>query len=98
MVEHQGTGPDRARWVCETLARDIGGRAVDGFEEGGVRSFRVQVGRGSDPDGPGDGGRDLREQVSEETLASGTKTRDLGGTASTDEMADAVTQRLGKSA
>jgi tartrate dehydrogenase/decarboxylase / D-malate dehydrogenase len=33
----------------------------------------------------------------EETLASGTKTRDLGGTASTDEMADAVTQRLGKS-
>ena len=34
----------------------------------------------------------------EETLASGTKTRDLGGTASTDEMADAVTQRLGKSA
>jgi len=34
----------------------------------------------------------------EETLASGTKTRDLGGTASTDEMADAVAQRLGKSA
>ena len=34
----------------------------------------------------------------EETLASGTKTRDLGDTASTDEMADAVTQRLGKSA
>lgn len=30
----------------------------------------------------------------EETLASGTKTRDLGGTASTDEMADAVTGRL----
>jgi tartrate dehydrogenase/decarboxylase/D-malate dehydrogenase len=30
----------------------------------------------------------------EETLASGTKTRDLGGTASTDEMADAVTERL----
>jgi tartrate dehydrogenase/decarboxylase / D-malate dehydrogenase len=30
----------------------------------------------------------------EETLASGTKTRDLGGTASTDEMADAVTEKL----
>jgi tartrate dehydrogenase/decarboxylase / D-malate dehydrogenase len=30
----------------------------------------------------------------EDTLASGTKTRDLGGTASTDEMADAVTERL----
>jgi tartrate dehydrogenase/decarboxylase / D-malate dehydrogenase len=31
----------------------------------------------------------------EETLASGTRTRDLGGTASTDEMTDAVVQRLG---
>jgi tartrate dehydrogenase/decarboxylase/D-malate dehydrogenase len=31
----------------------------------------------------------------EETLASGTKTRDLGGTASTEEMADAVVQSLG---
>jgi tartrate dehydrogenase/decarboxylase / D-malate dehydrogenase len=30
----------------------------------------------------------------EETLASGTKTSDLGGTATTDEMADAVVQRL----
>jgi tartrate dehydrogenase/decarboxylase/D-malate dehydrogenase len=30
----------------------------------------------------------------EETLASGTKTRDLGGTATTDEMADAVALRL----
>jgi tartrate dehydrogenase/decarboxylase / D-malate dehydrogenase len=30
----------------------------------------------------------------EETLASGTKTRDLGGTATTDEMADAVVQSL----
>ncbi len=30
----------------------------------------------------------------EETLASGTKTRDLGGSATTDEMADAVAQRL----
>src|SRR5919199_597126 len=31
----------------------------------------------------------------EETIASGTKTRDLGGTASTDEMADAVVRSLG---
>src|ERR687890_1083604 len=31
----------------------------------------------------------------EETLASGTKTRDLGGQASTEEMTDAVVQRLG---
>jgi tartrate dehydrogenase/decarboxylase / D-malate dehydrogenase len=31
----------------------------------------------------------------EATLASGTKTSDLGGTATTDEMADAVVQRLG---
>jgi tartrate dehydrogenase/decarboxylase/D-malate dehydrogenase len=31
----------------------------------------------------------------EETLASGTKTRDLGGTASTDEVTEAVVQRLG---
>ena len=31
----------------------------------------------------------------EETLASGTKTRDLGGTATTDEVADEVAQRLG---
>jgi tartrate dehydrogenase/decarboxylase/D-malate dehydrogenase len=31
----------------------------------------------------------------EETLASGTKTRDLGGTATTEEVADAVVQRLG---
>ena len=30
----------------------------------------------------------------EETLASGTKTRDLGGTASTDEVTDAVVHRL----
>jgi tartrate dehydrogenase/decarboxylase/D-malate dehydrogenase len=30
----------------------------------------------------------------EETLASGTKTRDLGGTASTQEVADAVAGRL----
>jgi tartrate dehydrogenase/decarboxylase/D-malate dehydrogenase len=30
----------------------------------------------------------------EETLASGTKTSDLGGTATTDELADAVVQRL----
>jgi len=30
----------------------------------------------------------------EETLASGTKTRDLGGSASTDEMTDAVVRRL----
>jgi tartrate dehydrogenase/decarboxylase/D-malate dehydrogenase len=30
----------------------------------------------------------------EEILASGTKTTDLGGTATTDEMADAVVQRL----
>ncbi len=30
----------------------------------------------------------------EETLASGTKTRDLGGSATTVEMADAVAQRL----
>jgi len=34
----------------------------------------------------------------EETLASGTKTRDLGGTATTDEMADAVAQNLERSA
>jgi tartrate dehydrogenase/decarboxylase/D-malate dehydrogenase len=34
----------------------------------------------------------------EETLASGTKTRDLGGTATTDEMADAVAQKLERSA
>ena len=34
----------------------------------------------------------------EETLASGTKTSDLGGTATTDEMADAVAQRLAGSA
>ena len=34
----------------------------------------------------------------EETLASGTKTSDLGGTATTDEMADAVAQRLARSA
>ncbi|CAA9399853.1 D-malate dehydrogenase [decarboxylating] [uncultured Rubrobacteraceae bacterium] len=33
----------------------------------------------------------------EETLASGTRTRDLGGTASTDEATDAVVQRLGDS-
>ncbi len=31
----------------------------------------------------------------EETLASGTKTRDLGGIATTEEMADAVVRRLG---
>ncbi len=31
----------------------------------------------------------------EVTLESGTKTRDLGGTASTDEMTDAVVQRIG---
>jgi len=31
----------------------------------------------------------------EATLASGTKTRDLGGTATTDEVANAVVQRLG---
>ncbi|CAA9465874.1 MAG: D-malate dehydrogenase [decarboxylating] [uncultured Rubrobacteraceae bacterium] len=31
----------------------------------------------------------------EDTLASGTKTRDLGGTATTDEMTDVVVQRLG---
>ena len=31
----------------------------------------------------------------EATLASGTKTRDLGGTAPTDEVANAVVQRLG---
>jgi tartrate dehydrogenase/decarboxylase/D-malate dehydrogenase len=31
----------------------------------------------------------------EETLASGTKTRDLGGTASTDEVTEAVVRRLG---
>jgi tartrate dehydrogenase/decarboxylase / D-malate dehydrogenase len=30
----------------------------------------------------------------EVTLASGTKTNDLGGTATTDEMANAVVQRL----
>jgi tartrate dehydrogenase/decarboxylase / D-malate dehydrogenase len=30
----------------------------------------------------------------EESLQSGTKTSDLGGTATTDEMADAVVQRL----
>jgi tartrate dehydrogenase/decarboxylase / D-malate dehydrogenase len=30
----------------------------------------------------------------EETLASGTKTSDLGGTASTDQMTDAVVRRL----
>ena len=34
----------------------------------------------------------------EETLASGTTTRDLGGTATTEEMADAVVRRLGTSA
>jgi tartrate dehydrogenase/decarboxylase / D-malate dehydrogenase len=34
----------------------------------------------------------------EETLASDTKTSDLGGTATTDEMADAVVQMLGNSA
>jgi tartrate dehydrogenase/decarboxylase / D-malate dehydrogenase len=34
----------------------------------------------------------------EETLASGTKTRDLGGTASTEEVTDAVVQRLEGSA
>ena len=34
----------------------------------------------------------------EETLASGTTTRDLGGTATTEEMADAVVRRLGASA
>jgi tartrate dehydrogenase/decarboxylase / D-malate dehydrogenase len=34
----------------------------------------------------------------EETLASGTKTSDLGGTATTEEMADEVTQRLGNTA
>jgi tartrate dehydrogenase/decarboxylase/D-malate dehydrogenase len=34
----------------------------------------------------------------EETLASGTKTSDLGGTATTEEMADAVAQRLKSSA
>jgi len=34
----------------------------------------------------------------EETLASGTKTRDLGGSATTVEMADAVAQRLGDTA
>jgi tartrate dehydrogenase/decarboxylase/D-malate dehydrogenase len=33
----------------------------------------------------------------EVTLASGTKTRDLGGTASTDETTDAVVQRVGDS-
>jgi tartrate dehydrogenase/decarboxylase / D-malate dehydrogenase len=31
----------------------------------------------------------------EETMASGTKTRDLDGTAGTQEMTDAVVQRLG---
>jgi tartrate dehydrogenase/decarboxylase / D-malate dehydrogenase len=30
----------------------------------------------------------------EETLASGTKTSDLGGTATTEQMADVVVQRL----
>jgi hypothetical protein len=43
--------------------------AVDGVEEGGIRSFRVEVGRGCDPDCPGDGGRHLREQVTEEVGA-----------------------------
>src|ERR687891_5296 len=41
---------------------------------------------------PGAGARILA--ALEETLASGTKTRDLGGTATTDEVADAVMQRL----
>src|SRR5215213_8438108 len=48
------------------MARDIGGRAVDWFEQGRIRSFRVEVGRGCDPDGPGDGGCHFREQVTEE--------------------------------
>jgi len=34
----------------------------------------------------------------EVTLESGTKTRDLGGTASTGEMTDAVVQRIGDDA
>jgi tartrate dehydrogenase/decarboxylase/D-malate dehydrogenase len=42
---------------------------------------------------PGPGARVLA--ALEETLASGTKTRDLGGTATTEEVADAVVQRLG---
>jgi tartrate dehydrogenase/decarboxylase/D-malate dehydrogenase len=41
---------------------------------------------------PGAGARILA--ALEETLASGTKTRDLGGTATTDEMAEAVVQGL----
>jgi len=44
---------------------------------------------------------DAGEQVLsalELTLESGTKTRDLGGTASTDEMTDAVVQRIGDDA
>src|SRR5215213_3657667 len=45
------------------------GRAVDWFEQGRIRSFRVEVGRGCDPDGPGDGGCHFREQVTEEVGA-----------------------------
>src|SRR5215207_2165805 len=51
------------------MARDIGGRAVDWFEQGRIRSFRVEVGRGCDPDSSGDGGCHFREQVTEEVGA-----------------------------
>ncbi len=48
------------------LSGDVRGGAVDRLEEGGERPLGVEVRRGRDADGAGDGGGDLREEVAEE--------------------------------
>ena len=67
MVEHDGGGPDLAYGLAMFWLGDVGGGAVDGFEEGGVEALAVDVAGGGDADGAGRRrGAEVGEDVAEE--------------------------------
>ena len=66
VIEHHGGGPDLADGIRDAFAGDVGGGAVDGFEERWEAAFGVDVAGGRDADGTGAGGAEVGEDVAEE--------------------------------
>ena len=87
MIEQHAGGQDHGAGIRDALARDVGCGAVHGFED---RAVDADVRPGGETERAGR----IRSAL-ETTIKEGTTvTRDLGGSATTDEFTDAIIAKL----
>ena len=69
MLQHHRARPDLGDGVGDAPPRDVGCRAVHRLEHRGVLLLRVDVARGGEADGAGDGGAEVGQNVAEQVGA-----------------------------